>query len=190
MWRFIMVMVLVGLVLSAAGCAEGLTSSAQIRPVEGAPDPGPRIERLRTALGAVDASQFQLVVEPGLRPQAHGWKDGRIAVSMGLLQLLDDDELAAALAHEIGHLIADGRVQTQFGLDGCRRDPDAECAADAIGSRLLLASGIPADAMVGMLAKVRDAQALGSPCRTAMSRRIARLQEAMQDAKVRIPSPQ
>lgn len=100
-------------------------------------------------------------------------------MTSGLLRLLNDDELAAALAHETGHMIADGHVQAQFGLAGCRQNPDAESTADAIGVQLLVASGLPRNAMIRMLTKVRDAQDLGCPCRTALSARIDRLRVAM-----------
>ena len=89
---------------------------------------------------------------------AYGWPDGRLFITRALVDLLtDDDELAAAVAHELGHLLSDGHVRGAVALRGAHEDSDAECRADAIGAELLRARGLPPQAMSHMLEKVRDA---------------------------------
>src|SRR5712671_4733615 len=49
---------------------------------------------------------------------AYAWPDRSIFATRGLVDLLADDELAAALAHEMGHLISDGWMQPPVALRG------------------------------------------------------------------------
>src|SRR2546430_27653 len=51
---------------------------------------------------------------------AFGWRDGQIYVTRGLVTLLDDDELAAVVSHELGHLLDRGHLHAVAGLQGCR----------------------------------------------------------------------
>jgi Zn-dependent protease with chaperone function len=41
---------------------------------------------------------------------AWAWPGGRIEVSRALIDRLDDEQLAAALAHELGHLLDGGHL--------------------------------------------------------------------------------
>src|SRR5437899_1996032 len=52
---------------------------------------------------------------------AFGWPDGRIYLTRSLVDLLDDQELAAAIAHELGHLVVDGHLHGAAALRGCER---------------------------------------------------------------------
>ena len=89
------------------------------------------------------------------RPAAYAWPCGRIFVSRGLINLLDADELAAAIAHEVGHLTAEPAPENGVALSGDHDHHDAcEIAADDAGRKLLAASGIRTSAMVSMLRKV------------------------------------
>jgi peptidase M48-like protein len=78
-------------------------------------------------------------------PAAFAWRDGTVFVTRGLVALLSDDELAAALAHELGHLTGRGD-----GLPG----PAAELLADRIGGEVLRVSGLPPGLMLHMLRKL------------------------------------
>jgi predicted Zn-dependent protease len=106
---------------------------------------------------------------------AYGWPDGSLFVTKGLVQLLNEGELAAALAHEMGHLLDDGHLSTWVSLRGCCLSPDAEVRADAIGVRLLSERGIGSGAMLSMLKKVAAVSAIPSACRSAIGHRIDRL---------------
>jgi Zn-dependent protease with chaperone function len=103
------------------------------------------------------------------RPAAFAWPDRHIYVTTGLLALLDDDELTAALAHELGHLQA--RDRHMAALRGPAAD-DIEARADALGCELLKAGGIRTGVLARALAKVRDAPDTPGQCREALTRRI------------------
>ncbi len=100
------------------------------------------------------------------------WPDGRLYFTRGLVDRLDDQELAAAVAHELGHLLSDGRMRTVASLRGCCVDPDREVRADAVGVELLRAQGLPPSAMVTMLKKVSNCGSLTPQCHLAMEHRI------------------
>lgn len=87
---------------------------------------------------------------------AWAWPDGRIEVSQALLDRLDDDELAAALAHELGHLVDGGHLAgAPRALAG--KAADLERRADSIGCQLLNRRGVSGEAMIRMLAKLAAA---------------------------------
>jgi len=115
---------------------------------------------------------------------AYAWPSGDLFVTRGLLRLLDDAELAAALAHELGHLgpaaaVGDGPGRAVHAValtdaDTCHAE-SAEFRADDVGVDLLRARGIPAGALRRALAKVRDDPNTAADCRAALARRVARL---------------
>lgn len=111
---------------------------------------------------------------------AYGWPDGNIFVTRGLMDLLSDDELAAAIAHEMGHLLADGHLRSVVGLNGCCKEPDAEARADGVGFELLENRGIPAHAMIDMLQKFRNALVSSPSCQQAIGHRIELLKARAQ----------
>lgn len=157
---------LIAMLSLLCGCSH--TSSALQMRAEGS------LNRLTSQRG-----QVRVTITSASTLEAHGWRNGRIAVSAALVERLNDAELAAVLAHEMGHMLADGHLLSDYGLDGCRdgneRNLDAETAADAIGARILTRAGLPPSAMASMLTKVRDAQSPGSHCHRQMSRRIEHL---------------
>jgi Zn-dependent protease with chaperone function len=112
---------------------------------------------------------------------AYAWPDGSIFVSRALVELLDDDELTAAIAHEVGHLTSDGHVRSAVSLSGSshrvKRWDDVELRADAAGVDLLRRSGLPPQAMNRMLAKVRDSGHLSPARAQALLRRIDKLDQ-------------
>ena len=89
------------------GHARFLTHALGVRLVSRADEP--RFVRIAeeqcTALG-VRFPRFGVIeaVEPNVATAGEGSKSGLIAVTRGLLDLLDDDELAAVLAHEASHI--------------------------------------------------------------------------------------
>ena len=98
-------------------------------------------------------------IDWGLSPRkdvgAWAWPDRRVRVSPALVDLLDDDELTAALAHELGHLLDRGDLSPPpAALLGGAEGDDPELRADQIGRRLLEVRGLPPEAMGRMLAKV------------------------------------
>src|SRR4051794_29202266 len=115
---------------------------------------------------------------------AYSLRDGHIFVTRGLMDHLSDAELQAAVAHELGHLLSDGHLQTVASLNGCCVDPDQEVRADALGSRLLETEGLQPRAMLSMLRKVKRFGSLSPSCATAVQRRIALL-AASTDAQMR-----
>jgi Zn-dependent protease with chaperone function len=93
-------------------------------------------------------------------PAAYAFRDGSLFVTRGLAALLDVDELAAALAHEVGHLTRRGDD-----LPG----PDAERLADRLGAEVLQASGLPPALMTQMLRRL----AAAAPHDSSLTARIA-----------------
>ncbi|MEW6268147.1 MAG: M48 family metalloprotease [Thermodesulfobacteriota bacterium] len=95
---------------------------------------------------------------------AWSWPDGDVRVSRALVELLDDEQLAAVLAHELGHLLDEGHLRAMpaalAGDDG-RRGPEAR--ADALGCVLLAERGLHAGALPAMLRTVARAIAQGAP---------------------------
>ena len=106
---------------------------------------------------------------------AFSWRNGRVFVTRGLMDHLNDDELAAVIAHELGHLLSDGQLQTVASLRGCCVDPDREVRADATGLALLRAQGLSAGPMVSMLRMIEKYGSLPPACRLAMDHRITLL---------------
>ena len=141
---------------------------------------GPLPARLSAAcdplLHAVHSPVIELRVLDADAVGAYAWAGGRVYVTRGLLALLDDDELAAAVAHEVGHLLDAGHLRAVHALDGCARHSDRETRADMLGTQLLEAAAYPRQAMVNMLQKVQAAQHADSQCHQALSKRIDTLQ--------------
>jgi Zn-dependent protease with chaperone function len=111
-----------------------------------------RVARLGHAL--LPDARIDWGLSPRTEVGAWAWPDRRIRVSRALVDLLDDNELAAALGHELGHLLDRGDLPAPpVALLGGSGGDDLEVRADQIGCRLLAARGI-APAMAEMLAKV------------------------------------
>lgn len=104
------------------------------------------------------------------RPGAYAWPCSRLFVTRGLVELLNADELSAALAHEVGHLTTEPSPVDGVALASDSHD-DCEVAADEAGRKLLTASGLPSSALVTMLQKVADHPRTGSSVRSHLLRR-------------------
>ena len=85
---------------------------------------------------------------------------------------LDDQELSAAVAHEMGHLLGAGMIHSVASLRGYDAELDVEKRADAMGVELLKSRGIGANAMVRMLTKVECSRSLPEEYRLAIHSRI------------------
>ena len=100
---------------------------------------------------------------------AYAWPGGDVFVTRGLVDLLNQQELAAALAHEMGHMIADHTTNPPNSLRGASTGNAAEISADAIGINLLQKQGMNRDVMISMLRKVCGRN---PSCRNAIQQRI------------------
>jgi len=103
---------------------------------------------------------------------AYALPNRTLFVTRGLLDHADDDVIAAALAHEFGHLLGDGHVRPVVSLKGCNQDLGAEGRADAYGVELLRMQSLPQNSMIRMLRLVRDSNPLPPHCAQAMDQRI------------------
>ncbi|MGN6368732.1 MAG: M48 family metalloprotease [Phycisphaerae bacterium] len=91
-------------------------------------------------------------------PAAWSFPDGSIFLSNALVSQLSDDELAACIAHELGHLLHDGILHAPFALLGPNPPTtDLEHAADLLAIQVLKASHIPPSALPSALQKVANA---------------------------------
>jgi predicted Zn-dependent protease len=115
---------------------------------------------------------------------AFSWPNGHIFVTAGLIDRVTSDELTAALAHEFGHLLADGRIRMMASLRGCDHDRDAEVRADGVGMELLRLQGLPPTSMIQLLVKVQTLGQLPGPCNKSMEGRIRTLRERLQQNAV------
>ena len=105
---------------------------------------------------------------------AYAWTRSSVYVRRGLADLATDDELAAAIAHELGHLVIDGHLSSPLALTGSS-DDDAELRADRWGCCLLEQCGVPPTAMRTLLEKVKVAHATNDSCRAGLDVRIRSL---------------
>ena len=79
------------------------------------------------------------------------WPDRDIYITRGLALHLTDDELAAAIAHEMGHLINSNAVQCPYALGRNGEKLGIEAGADLTGSRVLAAHGISPQCLIRVL---------------------------------------
>ena len=69
-----------------------------------------RVERVSGALVAQCAGgAIRVRVLDSEVVTAFGWRNGEVFVTRGLVDCMEDEELAAAVAHELGHLLGELR---------------------------------------------------------------------------------
>jgi predicted Zn-dependent protease len=104
-------------------------------------------------LGEDAAARVVVSILDSNEPGAYAWPRRHVFVTRGLMHSVTREELAAAIAHELGHLIDDGHVAAPAALSGGNTDSDAdaEARADAIGIALLRRAGHDPDAMTRLL---------------------------------------
>lgn len=148
---------------------------------------GPVLDRVQTAAGPVLACvagrEVSVAVLDSDAVTAYGWPDGRVFISRGLVDRLTDAELAAVVAHEAGHLQADGHLHANdaaalAGRRGCSAT-EVEITADVLGMDLLERADLPADAMLTLLEKVAASHAATPAARSAFASRIAAVRERL-----------
>ena len=124
-----------------------------------------RLERMRRigrdlALATLAPERIDVGLSSREAIGAWSWPDGRIRLSRALLDALDDDELTAAVAHEIGHLLDGGHVTGEAAALAGRGSPTprdrsgTEARADALACAVLRARGARTDALPRMLRTV------------------------------------
>ena len=119
--------------------------------------------------------------------RAYAWSDGWVIVSKKLARTEDEQLLAAGIAHELGHLLADehlkmpdeSRVNALIS-DVADSDLDSEIAADRIGMLLLSSAGIDPDAMQQLLAVLEDDENLSTTLRRGIGQRIIKINQFRQ----------
>jgi predicted Zn-dependent protease len=116
-----------------------------------------RVDRARALAIALCERHHDLRLEIAVLDRddlsAFSWPTGHIFISRGLIDALDDAGLSAAIAHEMAHLLNHRRA----GITGLRSGEaplTEEVRADRLGVRLMVASGLPSDAMPRMLRDV------------------------------------
>lgn len=149
--RFLLCLFLL-LVVSQSGCASTAMDASHRAPMC---DDTARLERVASRLKVVPAIRCQIIDSKA--PGAFAWRDRRVGVTRGLLRIATDDELAAAIAHEVGHLVQDGHLTVPASLRGDNHTPgtDVEASADAMGVRILRDSAIDPGAMSSLLGKLK-----------------------------------
>lgn len=166
-----------------AGCGGGVSvappSWASWAERAGGIAPGPQQVRADLALARLAVRAHPVVSVRVLCNDSMGawtFADGSIFVTRGLAQSLTDDELAAVLAHETGHLQDAGRLASPgVAFDGTTSPVDCEQRADEAGVALLNLRGIPKQSLVTALQKVRDSRSISPWVRAAIEVRIRRL---------------
>jgi peptidase M48-like protein len=132
-----------------------------------------RLRRLDQATNRLGATELGVTLSRREGFGAWAWPRGPIEVSRNLIDLVDDDELTAVIAHELGHLQDAGHWRgPTASLDGGSY-LDVESRADQVGCRILRLGGIDPAATIRLLDKLNVA--LGSPADPApFAARIAR----------------
>jgi Zn-dependent protease with chaperone function len=157
------------------GCAENqaAVASEHIEWVAASNRAATAFDRVRPAFSGSVALRLQVFQSP--RPAAYCWSSGTIYLSNALIQSLTDDEVAAAIAHEMGHLVPRGfgNPGERFALEGVVMDEEQR--ADAIAVNILKKFGIAPTALVRVLEKMRDAPQTPIDLCPALQRRIALL---------------
>jgi predicted Zn-dependent protease len=166
-----MLLILMAMAAVAAGCSAtpNFTGAAASRQA--------RLEAVRDRLAAAaELGRLHVCLgDAGGRAAAFAWADGRIMVTRELVDLLDDEELLAAVAHEVGHLIVDQRLAGHRALTGESLAGDAELAADRAGTVLLGRCGADAAAMPRMLLAVAGQPGLAPGLRQQLRHRAQQL---------------
>lgn len=156
--------------LSAASCAAARRGPAPFS------EPGrlARLERLESSVPSPDCREIRVGLAARREVGAWSWPDGRIKLSRALVDMLDDQELAAVIAHELGHLYDGGHLSgAPAALRGDAAAIDPETRADRIGCAVLAQAGLSPESMVRMLTKVaastKDGESLRERAAAAMA---------------------
>lgn len=174
--------------LAIAGCAGTPDAAAWIHAhggVQSTDDPRQaRAESLaRPLFAGCDGRRLTIQVLASPAVTAYSLADGHVFVTRGLMDRLSDPLAQAAIAHELGHLLSDGRVESVSSLRGCADGADREVRADAAGAALLKSRGLRAEAMVEMLKQIRTCGCTTRASQFAVGQRIAALSDWLRPAR-------
>jgi len=148
---------------------------------------GPVVGQPRFAQAAAEATVAKLTagmnavavkvrVSRSGRVGAFSWPDGRVELTSGLVERLNEDEIAAAIAHELGHVLEGQPGGATSALSGRSGSPDdVEARADRFATRLLARAGYDPSAMSRTLTKVMNTPGMAPACRARLAGRIALL---------------
>jgi hypothetical protein len=131
----------------------------------------------RLSVRHVTSKRLSIAILDSSTVGAFSWPCGRVFVTRGLLDVVDDDELCAAVAHEAGHLVADEHLPPPAALDGRRRPSrqDGEITADLMARALLDGSSVDVRALPRLLTKIANQPGASPASRAQLSHRIAQL---------------
>jgi Zn-dependent protease with chaperone function len=170
-------LLLLGLICAAAtGCASSSDPhDAWVTRCGGLSADREAVQRVQALADRVTARPVMIDVLDRPDLAAFSWPNGRIYLSRGLVEALDDELLTAAVAHEIGHLLNHGASKRPAALRGTPTALAAEIAADRAGMQLLVRRGHRRDAMQRMLSHVVAQPNLPDHVKAQLRHRIAAL---------------
>ena len=114
----------------------------------------PRVEAAARRLAPEGLGRIERVLVAATdQVGAWSWPDGTVVLTQRLVERLADDEIAAVIAHEIGHLELDDRPGPES-LAGSSRGAPVEEAADRAATRILMTRDIDPTAVARMLRRV------------------------------------
>lgn len=165
----------------ASGCGRSFDHSAWIQRRGGLVQDMELQSRLDDCLNRLSAClgvRLRLYVLDSPAVTAHAWSNGTIYLTRGIVAAMDDQQLAAVVAHEVGHLLDNDHLlaASQWSLQGQPPQLDTEARADWIGCQLLVAQGLPPDAMIRALERVHLCDGLTTRKYETIGRRIELLQ--------------
>lgn len=133
----------------------------------------------RDLTAGTSGAAVKIRITHSARVGAFSWPDGTVELTRGLVDRLDREELAAAIAHELGHVLGAREPAARSALSGRSGMPDdAEARADRFATRLLARAGYAPEAMARTLTKVMHSPGMTPACRARLAKRIALLAAA------------
>ena len=134
-------------------------------------------ERAQAALNALQysSSNARVYVLESPSAAAYAWPDGSIFLTSALLDILEPREIAAVIAHELGHLCDPPRPGDASALLGKARHLDDESRADEFACDLLRRSGLAPLALASALRKVQLTHGISDRQRQSILDRVRRI---------------
>jgi len=134
-------------------------------------------QRAQAALNALQYSSqnARVYVLESPSDAAYAWPDGSIFLTSALLEILEPQEIAAVIAHELGHLSDRPTPSQASALFGKSQHLDDESRADEFACDLLQRSGLAPRALASALRKVQLAPGISDQQRQALLERVNRI---------------
>jgi Zn-dependent protease with chaperone function len=134
-------------------------------------------ERAQAALNALQysSSNARVYVLESPSAAAYAWPDGSIFLTSALLDMLESQEIAAVIAHELGHLCDRPRPGDASALLGKAQHLDDESRADEFACDLLRRSGLAPLTLASALRKVQLATGISDRQRKSILDRVSRI---------------